>query len=51
LGVYFYLLNNNTDVSEIGWLPVSSLVFYIIVYSFGKIMLIGFGIFPEALEM
>jgi hypothetical protein len=34
--VYFYLLNNGTDVSGIGWLPVLSLVFYIIVYSFGK---------------
>jgi hypothetical protein len=36
LGVYFYLLNSGSDVSDIGWLPVLSLVFYILVYSFGK---------------
>jgi len=42
LGVYFYLQNNDTDVSDIGWLPVSSMVFYIIVYSFGKIILMVF---------
>jgi SP family facilitated glucose transporter-like MFS transporter 8 len=35
LGVYFYLKNNDTDVSDIGWLPLCSMVFYIIVYSFG----------------
>jgi len=44
LGVYFYLLNNDTDVSDIGWLPVCSMIFYIIVYSFGKIILIFFGL-------
>jgi heme O synthase-like polyprenyltransferase len=37
LGVYFYLLNSSTDVSDIGWLPVCSMIFYIVVYSFGKI--------------
>jgi hypothetical protein len=42
LGVYFYLKNNQTDVSDIGWLPVCSMVFYIIVYSFGKTILIVF---------
>lgn len=35
LGVYFYLKDNDNDVSAISWLPILSLIVYIITYSFG----------------
>ncbi|XP_018320194.1 facilitated trehalose transporter Tret1-like [Agrilus planipennis] len=35
LGVYFYLEENDHDVSNIGWLPVVSMIAYIITYNFG----------------
>nr|CAD7424485.1 unnamed protein product [Timema monikensis] len=42
LGTFFNLQNNGSDTSSIGWLPVVSLVVYIIVYS------VGFGSLPWA---
>nr|CAD7460396.1 unnamed protein product [Timema tahoe] len=42
LGTFFHLQNNHSDTSSIGWLPVVSLVVYIIVYS------PGFGSLPWA---
>lgn len=35
LGYYFWRLENNMDVSSISWIPLASLVIYIIGYSFG----------------
>lgn len=35
LGVYFYLKENGGDVEAISWLPITSLIVYIITYSFG----------------
>ncbi|XP_018333083.1 facilitated trehalose transporter Tret1-like isoform X3 [Agrilus planipennis] len=40
LGIYFYLKDGGTDVSTLGWLPVLSLVAYIITYN------LGFGPLP-----
>nr|CAD7197765.1 unnamed protein product [Timema douglasi] len=42
LGTFFHLQNNGSDTSSIGWLPVVSLVVYILVYS------VGFGSLPWA---
>lgn len=35
LGIYFYLKDNGDDVSAISWLPILSLIVYIITYGFG----------------
>ncbi|XP_063918692.1 facilitated trehalose transporter Tret1-like [Zophobas morio] len=35
MGVYFYLQTNGNDVSDLGWLPVFSLVMFIAFYNFG----------------
>lgn len=35
LGIYFFLLNNDGDVSHIGWLPVVSLVIFMMFYNCG----------------
>lgn len=42
LGVYFYLKDDNQDVSSISWLPILSLVSYILTYN------CGFGPLPWA---
>ncbi|XP_018320200.1 facilitated trehalose transporter Tret1-like [Agrilus planipennis] len=42
LGVYFYLKENDHDVSNIGWLPIVCMIAYIITYNF------GFGPIPLA---
>ncbi|XP_025205477.1 facilitated trehalose transporter Tret1-like isoform X2 [Melanaphis sacchari] len=43
LGLFFYLQNSGKDVSSIGWLPVTSLVLFIITYC------LGFGPLPWAI--
>nr|XP_967531.2 PREDICTED: facilitated trehalose transporter Tret1 [Tribolium castaneum] len=43
LGLYFYMLNNGDDVEAISWLPVVSLMVYIITYN------CGFGPLPWAM--
>ncbi|XP_050436601.1 facilitated trehalose transporter Tret1-like isoform X2 [Adelges cooleyi] len=43
LGFYFYMLSKHQDVSTIGWLPVTSLVLFIITYC------LGFGPLPWAI--
>lgn len=35
LGGYFYVKDNNGDVSTIGWLPLSSLVIFVLSFSLG----------------
>lgn len=35
LGYYFWMLENKKDTSNISWIPLGSLVIYIIGYSFG----------------
>ncbi|XP_018320235.1 facilitated trehalose transporter Tret1-like isoform X2 [Agrilus planipennis] len=35
LGIYFYLKENDYDVSSIGWLPVACMIGYIITCNFG----------------
>lgn len=35
MGLYFYLKDKGTDVSSLWWLPILSLVVYIISYNFG----------------
>lgn len=40
LGLYFYLKDNNHDVSSIFWLPVACLVIYIVTFR------VGFGPLP-----
>lgn len=35
LGLYFYLKDDGRDVSAISWLPIVSLIVYIITYNFG----------------
>ncbi|PSN52620.1 Facilitated trehalose transporter Tret1 [Blattella germanica] len=35
LGVYFYLKSNGSDVSNLGWLPVTSLSIFIFAFAFG----------------
>ncbi|CAG9581336.1 unnamed protein product [Danaus chrysippus] len=40
LGAYFYLIDAGTDVSSVGWLPLASLVIYVLGFS------IGFGPIP-----
>lgn len=42
LGVYFYLKDDNQDVGSISWLPIVSLVLYILTYN------CGFGPLPWA---
>nr|CAD7603039.1 unnamed protein product [Timema genevievae] len=42
IGTFFHLHDNNQDTSSIGWLPVVSLMIYMIVFS------IGFGPVPWA---
>ncbi|KAJ3642656.1 hypothetical protein Zmor_025418 [Zophobas morio] len=48
LGVYFYLQDNDDDVSGIGWLPVVSLVVFMMFYNFGMGSL-PWAIMPEIL--
>lgn len=43
LGLFFYLQTSGQDVSSIGWLPVTSLVLFIITYC------LGFGPLPWAI--
>ncbi|XP_060863974.1 facilitated trehalose transporter Tret1-like isoform X2 [Metopolophium dirhodum] len=43
LGLFFYLQESGSDVSAIGWLPVTSLVLFIITYC------LGFGPLPWAI--
>lgn len=44
LGVYFYLLDSESDViRKLGWLPLTSLCIYLIAYS------VGFGPLPWVL--
>ncbi|XP_025417239.1 facilitated trehalose transporter Tret1-like isoform X2 [Sipha flava] len=43
LGLFFYLKNTGSDVSSIGWMPLSSLVVFIITYC------LGFGPLPWAI--
>ncbi|XP_015368914.1 PREDICTED: facilitated trehalose transporter Tret1-2 homolog isoform X2 [Diuraphis noxia] len=43
LGLFFYLQESGRDVSSIGWLPVTSLVLFIITYC------LGFGPLPWAI--
>ncbi|XP_018320178.1 facilitated trehalose transporter Tret1-like [Agrilus planipennis] len=40
LGAYFYLKENDHDVSNIGWLPIATMIAYIITYN------VGFGALP-----
>lgn len=40
LGGYFYLKDNQGDVSQLGWLPLASLVVYVLSFS------LGFGPIP-----
>lgn len=51
LGLYFYLQKNGYDVEEIHWVPVISLIAYIIIYNVGlgplPISMIG-EMFPSA---
>lgn len=35
LGGYFYLSSNNYDVSNIGWMPLASLMTYVVCFSLG----------------
>lgn len=35
LGTYFYLSENNHDVSNLGWLPLACLVIFIVAFSLG----------------
>jgi SP family facilitated glucose transporter-like MFS transporter 8 len=35
LGVYFYLQDETTDVSNLGWLPLTSVCVFIVVFSLG----------------
>ena len=35
LGVYFRIKDNGSDVSTLGWLPLSSLVIFMIAFSIG----------------
>lgn len=35
LGVYFKIQANGSDVSNLGWLPLSSLVIFMIAFSVG----------------
>lgn len=42
LGAFFYIKSTGDDISTIGWLPVTSLIIYVIVYC------IGFGPLPWA---
>ena len=35
LGIYFYLLNEHDDVSNLGWLPLTSVCVFIVVFSLG----------------
>lgn len=40
LGAYFYVKNSDYDVSNIGWLPLASLMGYVLCFS------LGFGPIP-----
>lgn len=40
LGGYFYAKSNGSDVSQIGWLPLGSLMIYVVCFS------LGFGPIP-----
>uniref|UniRef100_A0A1L8DF37 Facilitated trehalose transporter Tret1 n=2 Tax=Nyssomyia neivai TaxID=330878 RepID=A0A1L8DF37_9DIPT len=40
LGTFFYLKNNGTDVSNVGWLPLASFVVFVVGFS------LGFGPIP-----
>lgn len=35
LGLFFYLNDHKFDVSQLSWLPVASLILYIVVFNFG----------------
>lgn len=35
LGVYFFLQNRHDDISDLGWLPLTSLCVFIVVFSLG----------------
>lgn len=35
LGIYFYMQNNEVDVSKLSWLPLTALCIFLITYSLG----------------
>ncbi|EFA10057.1 facilitated trehalose transporter Tret1 [Tribolium castaneum] len=47
LGLYFYLQNGGQDVSALGWLPITSLVGFMLFYKFG----IGTFAWPMSSEL
>lgn len=51
IGVYFHIASENAEnVANLGWLPLTSMSFYIIAYSVGFGPLPFLGWFPNIIE-